>query len=114
MRHFLPALLMIAAQSVLGQAPADDAVQRGQRKAGTAYTDLQKAEFETKQAEQEHRQAHESLKAAQKRADELKLQAESAHKKAEAAKAREVAARKTYESAVDAVDKLKHPAAAKK
>ena len=114
MRYSLSVVtLLIAATLAYAQAPVDDALHRGQRKAGAAFGELQKAEFETKQAEQEYRQADASHKAAQKRADELKVQAEAAHKKFEAAKGREVAARKTYDTAVEAVDKIGHPAGKK-
>src|SRR4051812_19447201 len=110
MRYAVIAVIMSCAVSIaLAQAPADE-VQRAQRKAGAAFSDLQKAEFETKQVQEEHRQAHESHNAAQKHADDLKAQAESAHKKLDAAKTREAAARKTYDGAVEAVDKVSQSA----
>ena len=48
------------------------------------------------------------------RAVESKRQSEAAQKKLDVAKAREAAARKTYDAAVEVVDKIAHPAASKK
>jgi hypothetical protein len=110
MRHAVIAFIMSSAFSIaFAQAPVDE-LQRAQRKAGAAFSDLQKAEFDSKQAQEEHRQAHESHNAAQKHADDLKAQAELAHKKLGAAKTRESAARKTYDGAVEAVDKISQSA----
>ena len=111
--HLLVALSLLAANFAAAQPPVDDALQRGQHKAGAAYSELQKAEFETRRAEQEYRQLDADHKATQKRADELKRQYDDAHKKFNAAKAKEAAARKTYDAAVDAVDRIGHPAAKK-
>ena len=105
------AFMMLAAVAAVAQVPADEALQRGQRKAGAAYSELQSAESETKRVEQDYRQADADYKAAQKRADEIKQIAIAAQKKLEAAKAREAAARKNYDAAVEAVDKISHPAA---
>ena len=110
----LMVIALTAANFARAQAPVDDALQRGQRKAGAAYSELQKAEYETRTAEHEYRQADDSYKAAQKRADELRVPAQAAQKKYEAAKAKEAAARKTYDSAVEAVDHISQPAAKKK
>ena len=93
--HLSVLILALAATLAQAQAP-DDALQRGQVKAGAAYRELQNAEFARKQAEDEYRQADASHKAAQTKFD--------------AAKAREAAARKTYEAAVEAVDKIPPPA----
>ena len=106
--------MSMVAAFALAQPPADDALQSGQRKAGTAFSELQKAEYETKRAEQEYRQADTDHKAAQKRADESKRQADAAQKKLEAAKAKEAGKRKTYDAAVEAVDKIAHPAGKQK
>jgi hypothetical protein len=106
MRFQLPAVMLVfVATLAYAQAP-DDALHRGQLKAGTAYSEVQKAEFATRQAEQEYHRADASHKAAQKRVAELSAQAEAAQKKFDAAKSREAAARKTYDAAVDAVDKI--------
>lgn len=114
MRCCLPAvMLLLATELALAQAPPDDALVRGQRNASAAYRELQQAEFETKAAGQELRETDGNYKATQKRADELKAQANAAAKKLEAAKAKEAAARKTYDAAVDAVDKVSHPAGKK-
>ena len=102
-------IFLFAATLAHAQAP-DDALQRGQVKAGAAYRELLNAEFARKQAEDEYRQADASHKAAQTRSDELKGQTEAAQTKFDAAKAREAAARKTYEAAVEAVDKIPPPA----
>ncbi len=112
MRYFLLMMLCLFANAAFAQA-VDDALQRGQRKAGAAYSDLQKAEYETKSAEEEFRKADVSHKTAQKQADDLKPQADAAAKKLAAAKAKEAAVRKTYDAAVDAVDKISHPASKK-
>ncbi|MCE9638892.1 MAG: hypothetical protein K8S22_01870, partial [Betaproteobacteria bacterium] len=69
--------------------------------------------YETKRVEQEFQQSDNDYKTAQKRADELKRQSEAAHKKLDVAKAKEAAARKVYDAAVEAVDKISHPAAKK-
>ena len=115
MRIHLSVLITGSCTATLAHAQApDEALQRGQIKAGAAYSEVQKAEFLTKQAEQEYRQADTSHKAAQKRAEELKVQAEAAQKKFDAAKAREAAARKIYDDAVEAVNKIPPPAAPKK
>ena len=98
----------------LAQTPDEDAMRRGQQKAGAAFRDLQQAEYETKRVEQDYRQVEADHKAAQKRADDLKHQADAAKKKSDAAKAKEAAARKIYDAAVNAVDQIAHPAAAKK
>ena len=90
--HLSVLILALAATLAQAQAP-DDALQRGQVKAGAAFREVQKAEFARKQAEDEYRQADASHKAAQKRADELKGQTEAA-----------------YEAAVEAVDKIPPPA----
>ncbi|MCE9641281.1 MAG: hypothetical protein K8S22_14250, partial [Betaproteobacteria bacterium] len=66
-----------------------DALQSGQRKAGAAFSELQKAKYETKRVEQEFQQSDNDYKTAQKRADELKRQSEAAHKKLDVAKAKE-------------------------
>ena len=106
------------ALSALAQAPAeearerDGALQRGQQKASAAYRELQQAECETKRAEQDFRQLDADAKALQKRADELKRQADAAKTKLGAAKAKDAQARKSYEAALDAVDKMPRPAPA--
>ena len=82
---YLLAALMFTANLSWAQAPADDALQRGQRRTSAAYSELQSAEYETKRVEQEHRQADADYKAAQKRADEIKQAASAAQKKLEAA-----------------------------
>ena len=57
MRNFLlTTMLLTVTHCALAQAPADDALQRGQRKAGAAFSELQKAEYEAKRAEQEFKQ----------------------------------------------------------
>jgi predicted nucleic acid-binding Zn-ribbon protein len=109
----LMVMMLMVANFALAQAPVDDALQRGQRKAGAAFSELQKAEYETKRAEQEHRQSDNDYTAVQKRADDLKQQADAAKKKLDAARAREASVRKTYDVAVDAVDRIAHPAAKK-
>ena len=105
---------LLAGSLAWAQSPADDALLRGQRKAGAAFRDLQQAEYETKRAEQDYRQLDADHKAAQKRADDLKQPADAAKKKFDAAKAKEAAARKVYDGAVNAVDQIAHPAANKK
>ena len=107
--------LSIAVSLLLGgfavaQSPAEDALLRGQQKAGAAFRDLQQAEYETKRAEQDYRPLDNDYKAAQKRAGDLKVQADAAKKKFDAATAKEAAARKIYDAAVNAVDQIAHPA----
>jgi Skp family chaperone for outer membrane proteins len=104
---FVASLLL--ASLALAQSPDEDALRRGQQKAGAAFRDLQQAEYETKRVEQDYRQLDADHKTAQKRADDLKQQAEAAKKKSDAAKAKEAAARKVYDAAVNAVDHIAHP-----
>lgn len=109
MRNMLIAVAaMFAASLAFAQVPTDQ-LQNAQRKAGAAFNDLQKAEFESKQAEKEYRDAEENHKSVQKQADLQKAQADAARKKLEAAKAREAGLRKTYDAAVEDVDKLAPP-----
>lgn len=106
MRHVpIAVAAAFAASCAFAQVPTDQ-LQNAQRKAGAAFGDLQKAEFETKQAEKEYRDAEENHKSVQKQADLQKAQADAARKKLDAAKAREAGFRKSYDSAVEAVDKL--------
>ena len=120
MRLLAASLLITAAAAGQAQAPVEDvrqredALQRGQQKAGATFHELQRAEFEVKQAGQDHRQADADYKAAQKRADELKRQADAAKKKLDAARAKEASARKSYDAAVNAVDQLPQSAPAQK
>ncbi len=106
----LYALLAAAIPVALAQAPVEDArlnqnaLQQAQQKAGAAYRELQQSEYAAKQAAQDHRQADADFKSAQKRADELKRTADATKKNLDAAQAKEVAARKSYDAAVNAVD----------
>ena len=112
-------LLGALALATLAQAPAEDAreredaLQRGQQQTSAAYRELQQAEFETKRADQDFRQLDADAKAVQKRADELKRQADAAKKKLDAAKAKEAQARKSYDAALNALDKISQPAPVK-
>ena len=108
--YLLVSALLCAAGFAIAQSPGDDFLQGAQRKAGAAFSELQKTEFEMKRAEQEYREADASHKAAQKRAGELKAQSDAAQKKLESAKAREAVARRIYDAAVEAVDKIPGPA----
>jgi hypothetical protein len=83
--------------------PPGNAAQQGQQRAGTAYRDLQRAEFDRRQAELDVQRAEGEYKVAQKRADELKRETENTRKVLEAAKAREAQARKLYDAAINAV-----------
>jgi len=102
---------MIAAGAAHAQVPVEDArppqdlLQRDQLKAGAAYRELRQAEFAAKQAQEDFRQADAAYRAAQKRADELKPQADAEKKKLDVAKAKEEQARKSYEAAVNTVDR---------
>jgi septal ring factor EnvC (AmiA/AmiB activator) len=99
---------MAAAQSpapVEDRSSREQAIQRGQMKAGVSYRDMQQAQYETKLAEQDVLNAQEAHRAAQDRADESKRQLEAATKALAAARTKEAQARKAYREALDAVDK---------
>jgi len=96
----------------LAQAPAGNDCECPAQ-AGAAYSDLQKAEYETSRGAGLFRERMAITRPRQKRADELKPKAEAEQKKFDAAKAKEAAARKIYATAVEAVDKTAHPAAKK-
>lgn len=111
-RVFLLLLACIAAPAeVQAQVPVEDrssreqAIQRGQVRAGAAYRELQEAQYEAKLAEQDVLNAQEAHRAAQKNADDLKRQLDAATKALAAAKAREASARKAYDEALGAVDR---------
>ena len=66
------------------------------------------AQYETRLAGRDCLNAEDANRAAQKRAEELRRQAEAAKKALDAAKVMEAAARKAYENALNAVDRLQH------
>ena len=107
MRIILAIVLTLTA-TCFAQAPVEtgrlsgEQLQRDQFKAGSAYSEMQRAEEAAKQADAMNKEA-------QKRAAEAQQQAEAAKKKFEAAKAREVQARKAYEDALNAVDRVANP-----
>jgi len=104
-------LLGWMAVPVRGQAPVEDltsreqAVQRGQLKAGAAYRAVQEAQYEAKLAEQDVLNAREAHQAAQKHAEEMKHRLDAATRALAAAREREAKARKDYEAALADVDK---------
>jgi len=116
MKYGLIILLACMASGALAQArkpaPVEDIsgqegpLLQGQQRAGIAYRELQQAQYETGLAEQDSLNAEDASRAAQKRADEFRRQAETAKKTFEAAKVKEAAARKAYENALNAVDRL--------
>jgi hypothetical protein len=96
---------------VRSQAPVEDltsreqAVQRGQLKAGAAYRAVQEAQYEAKLAEQDVLNAREVHQAAQQHADEMKRRLDAATRALAAAREKEAKARKDYEAALADVDK---------
>ncbi len=116
MKYWLIILLACMASGALAQAqkPAlvedvsgrDGPMLQGQQRAGIAYRELQQAQYETRLAEQDYLNAEDANRAARKRADEFSRQAEAAKKTLDAAKVKEAAARKAYENALNAVDRL--------
>jgi hypothetical protein len=94
----------LAVPAAFAQAPVEDAVgreqaiQRGQRQAGTAYQELQQARYDVKVAEQEYLNAAEAQRAAQQ-------QASAAKQALDAARTREAEAAKRYDEALHAVDR---------
>ena len=66
MRIICTGLLLLVALAAAAQAPVQDragreqAIQRGQQRAGAAYRDLQQAQYEAKLAEQEFLNAQEA------------------------------------------------------
>lgn len=107
----LPSVAMPQAQkpapveNISGQ---EGALLQGQQRAGFAYRELQQAQYETRLAEQDYLNAEDANRAARMRADEFRRQAAMAKKTLEAAKLKEAAARKAYENALNAVDRLPH------
>ena len=105
--------LLLVALAAAAQAPVEDragreqAIQRGQQRAGAAYSDLQQARHEAKLAEQEFLNAQEAQRAAQKQAEEMKLQLDGAKKALDAARQKEAQARKAYDGALDDVDRAR-------
>jgi biopolymer transport protein ExbB/TolQ len=103
--------LLLAAATVMAQAPVEDlasreqAIQRSQQATGAAYRDLQQAQYESKLAEQELLNAQEADRVAQQHAQERRQQLDAAKKAHEAAKAKEAQARKRYDQALAGVDR---------
>lgn len=97
-------ILLLVVPVALAQAPVQDAVsreqaiQRGQQRAGAAYRELGEAEYQAKLAEQEFLNAQAAQRAAQRQLD-------AAKKAFDGARAREAKARKDYDDALTAVDK---------
>jgi len=83
----------------------EPAIQRGQQRAGAAYRDLQRAQYEAKLAEQEFLNSRDAHKAAQKRADETKMQLDASRRALEAARSNEAQARKRYDEALGGVER---------
>ena len=109
------AILLTATATAFAQAPVEtgrisgEQLQRDQFKAGNAYNEMQRAEQATRDAEQAAKRADLINKDAQKRAVEAQQQADAAKKKFEAAKLRETEARKAYDDALNAVDRVVTP-----
>lgn len=112
-------LLLLVALAAAAQAPVQDragreqAIQRGQQRAGAAYGEVQQARHEAKFAEQEFLNAQEAQRAAQKHAEEMKRQLDGAKQAADAARQKEAQARKAYDEAPDGVDRARQPPLAK-
>ncbi len=109
----LTCLGLAATAQAQQSAPVEDissvesALLQSQQRAGAAYRELQQAQHEAKLAEQEYLNADDAYRAAQKRADDFRHQAKAAKEALDAAKAKEIAVRKSYEKALDAVDRLR-------
>ena len=112
-------VLLLTAGAAVAQTPVQDragreqAIQRGQQRAGAAYRDLQQARHEAKLAEQEFINAEEAQRAAQKHAEDMKRQLDGAKKALDAARAKEVQSRKAYDEALDGVDRARQQPPAK-
>lgn len=93
------------------QAPVEDrtnreqAIQRSQQASGSAYRDLEQAQYESRLAEQEFLNAQDAQAAAQKHADEMKRQLDAAKTALDAARSKEALARKRYDEALGGVDR---------
>jgi biopolymer transport protein ExbB/TolQ len=104
-------LFQVIVPVAFAQVPVEDltsreqAIHRGQQAAGTAYRELQQAQYESKLAEQDFLNAQEADRAAQQQAQERRRQLEAAKKAFDAAKAREADARKRYDQALTSVDR---------
>ena len=113
--RIIPAIVLMMAATCFAQAPVEtgrlsgEQLQRDQFKAGTAYSDMQRAEQAARNAEEAARKADAVNKDAQKHAVEAQQQADAAKKNLEAAKLREAQARKAYEDAINAVDRVANP-----
>ena len=109
------AIVLIMTATCFAQAPVEtgrlsgEQLQRDQFKAGTAYSEMQRAEQAARNAEESAKKADAANKDAQKRAVEAQQQAEAAKKNLEAAKLREAQARKVYDDALNAVDRVVNP-----
>lgn len=112
MRLFCRSLVwLLLATTVQAQAPVEErfdreqAIQRGQHRAGAAYRELEEAQYQAKLAEQDYLNA-------QRQAEESKLRLNAAKKAHDEARAREARARKVYDDALTAVDQaFKRPPA---
>ncbi len=116
--RILIALLMLSMQCAFAQAPVVSAspereasIGQAQRQASAAYRSLQQLQYDREQAERDVREADRDYQAELKRADEFKSRADAARKSLADMNAKEALARKNYEAAMNAVDRLSRPAA---
>lgn len=104
------ALLVALACAALAQTPAGEAdkreaaIENKQRQAGTAYRELQQAQYEARLAEQDFLNAQEAQAAAQKQADARKQQLDAAKKALDTARTKVAQARQRYEATLTGVD----------
>ena len=109
-RGWAAAALMTAACLAGAQAPAigpgsaEDAVLQKQRQAGTAYRELQQAQYEAKLAEQDVLNAQDAV--AQEQSEERRQRLQTAQKALAAAQAKVAQVRKRYDEAVCGVDQV--------
>jgi type II secretory pathway pseudopilin PulG len=101
-------LLAALAAAALAQTPAGDrsgAVQNAQIRAGAAYSELQQAQYELKLAWQDYVNTQDAYRAAPPPANDIKRELDKMKNALDAAKTKEARARKTYDAALDAVEK---------
>jgi len=116
MRKFIDGVLLAAvlasafaqAQSVPVEsldAERRQAVQRGQFRAGEAYREWRDAAYEADLAEQEVLNLEDAYRHSSAQSAELKRKLDTARKALAASRAKAAAQRKTYDGAVEAVDR---------
>jgi chromosome segregation ATPase len=102
-------LLASLSAAVFAQPPAGDRsveVQKAQRRASAANAELEQARYELKLAEQDYVNTQDAYRAAPPPANDIKRELDKMKKALDAAKTKETRARKAYDAALEAVDRV--------